>query len=241
MEFFDGFRSVKVDLKDILAIIVSLITIIGALSEKVRKIVKWIWSKTMGPIIDRLTGREKTNRLINSLIESNNNFQNNHIDAIHQLSLSVENLQVQHQNIFNEVRSIKSEIETNGGSTLKDGSNLTNALLWTMINDKEDAAVLQTDNNGQVIKSNRYFRSLTGKSASEIVGTGWINCIAEKDRNRVWKEFNEAISEKRDYEGSYSLVNDNGEEIMVRSRATRLTDQKGNIIGYLRTIKLTEY
>lgn len=240
MEWLKWISEVKVDIKDFLGILVSLLSIWASTNKRVRKIAKWIWSKTMGPIIDKLTGRTKTNHLINSLIESNANFQAQNLIALNDLSQKVVQLQDQHTVIFNEVKSIKSEIETNGGSTLKDGSNLTNALLWTILNEKDDGMVLQTDKYGNVIKCNRLFRTTTGRSTNEVVGTGWLNCIAPKDRERVWTELSAAIKAGRDYEGKYSIVDIHENEYPVTTRATRLTDQKGNIIGYLRTLKLKE-
>lgn len=243
-EWIDLYKEHKIDLKDLLAILGSIGTLIVLYKTNAHKYVVYFWKKFMIPIYDKLSGKASTNKklaemsstlssfegVIQSMSRIQVEFQKNVMEGFSEIKGNLGTLNKQHTKLLEEVK-------TNGGYSLKDASHMTNALLWTILNENDTVMILHTDAKGNVMRSNRLFRNTVGRSSSEVSGTGWLNAISPKDRDRVTKEFYNAVSAGRDYEGEYSLVDHQGNEIKVESRASRLLDPKGVVIGYQRMLK----
>jgi PAS domain S-box-containing protein len=230
VEWYQILKEAKIDIKDFLAIIVSLFAIWAGYKVNVHKYVMYAWRKIMMPIFDKISGRAATNARLDNLTT----LMTSGIAGIKILTSDVEKLKSQHETMIKEFNP------NNGGQSMKEMTTMTHALILTMIDKNEEEMILMTNPKGEVLRANRLFRSTTERDQSEIKGSGWINCIAESDRSRVWKDFNDAIMAERDYESTYYIVDKKGTEYHVSSKATRLTDPKGNIIGYHRTLKFID-
>jgi PAS domain S-box-containing protein len=89
------------------------------------------------------------------------------------------------------------------------------------------------DPNGQIIYCNPYWYNYTGFSERETTGFAWTNAVHDGDRERVLREWSEAIKQGTEYETEVRLRNAEGHFnwFLVRSRASR--DETGKINSWL--------
>ncbi len=126
-----------------------------------------------------------------------------------------------HNSIVKSIETIKHEVVTNGGSSLKDA---VIALKQTcerieksqkVIEQRSKSslhyhsqALFETDKNGNLIWTNEKFYEMTGFVFSEIEGLNWISYINEDDREDFITEFSSCMKMCRKLEFKTSFTND---------------------------------
>lgn len=99
--------------------------------------------------------------------------------------------------------------------------------------DALNLAAYEADINGNCVWVSDRWRQITGLTSDEAAKDGWINGVAEKDRQRVSKEWNESLEEERLFDLRYAMVNREGEEHIVRGRGNVVRLSCGKIAGFI--------
>ena len=141
------------------------------------------------------------------------------------------------------VAQIKSEFGSNGGGSARDALNrielrqiLSDQKLWALHMDS-GVGIFETDENGECIKVNRTYLKISGRTETEVMGKGWVLCIAEYDRERVFEEWNNAVEQQREFYLEYDFVNADGQSFPVLGIAHPLRDNKGKIKGWMGLVR----
>lgn len=149
------------------------------------------------------------------------------------------NFMKSHKMILSSIETIKREVVTNGGASLKDA---VIALKQTcdrieksqkVIEQRSKSslhyhtqALFETDKSGGLIWTNERFFELTGKTLSDIEGFNWISYVDEDDREDFITEFSSCMSMCRKFEFKTSFVT---------------SDKKYKFVGYPYKISESEH
>ena len=141
------------------------------------------------------------------------------------------------------LEEIQKEVRPNGGSSMRDVINRVEAMILiqdqrqrAMVADAEHG-IFEADASGRCTHVNRTYCRLVGRTPQELLGYGWINSVAAEDRERVDREWAQAIAEEREFESEYTAVTPDGEEKRVIARSVKMSDMNGRAIGYFGTVK----
>lgn len=99
--------------------------------------------------------------------------------------------------------------------------------------DALNLAAYEADVEGNCVWVSERWRQITGLTSEEASRDGWINGIAETDRERVEKEWNESLLEERLFDLRYSMVNRDGVTFPVRGRGNVVRLDSGKIAGFV--------
>jgi PAS domain-containing protein len=125
----------------------------------------------------------------------------------------------------NDVAAIKSEVQTNGGASLKDEVRKIRDNLATVDARQRGLIAMQarptfeTDNNFNWIMTNRALEILTGFGFSHLERRRWVARIHDDDRDHVMEEVRYAIKDGRAASASFRFVSEAG-ELRLRLEAT---------------------
>jgi PAS domain S-box-containing protein len=111
-----------------------------------------------------------------------------------------------------QLAEILKELRPNGGLSIRDTvdrlereqATFKGLLMATW--DRDRKPVFQTDSIGRYIWVNRAFTTLTGRQRSEMAGWGWINAVHPGDRTAIRQRWIDAVTEKRNFEETFRLV-----------------------------------
>lgn len=145
--------------------------------------------------------------------------------------------------IIKTQKEIKRQILPNGGSSISD--TVKRIELRQCLEDGMDRAILTKINavlfefsiEGKCLAVSKPYCDFVGKQREDILENGWINCIAEEDRERVWEEWINAISQKREYIDKYHMIDKDGKKIPVSCRTFIVLGPKLEIIRYIGLIE----
>jgi PAS domain S-box-containing protein len=96
--------------------------------------------------------------------------------------------------------------------------------------------IFQIDAEGLCTYANARCQQITGLSAVESLGTGWLRAIHPEDRAAMIAEWHRIREENRDFSLELRLVRTDGTHRQVLSRAVALRTGDGEILGYVGTI-----
>ena len=134
---------------------------------------------------------------------------------------------------------IVSELKPNGGASIRDSLNRIE--IRQVLQEQRQKAILsdmsvgvfEADNEGHYLWVNRKYLRMTGRAPSEVNGSGWINTVAERDRERVMSEWTEAVATGREFEGDYLMITPDDERLEVSVRTYKMMDDNGEPLGYI--------
>ena len=154
---------------------------------------------------------------------------------------------------FNEISKViqimEAQFKNNGGSSMRDaidrmGKQLTriegqvdrvDAFCKIAMNTLLDRPVFISDGEGRCQWASVAYTQLVKRSFEELQGRGWESVIHAEDRERVVKEWHDAIEAQRSFDSVYRLVDSTGRSFMVRCRSS------GNLsVGYIGFIEAHE-
>lgn len=92
--------------------------------------------------------------------------------------------------------------------------------------DMQEVGVFHTDSHGQTTWVNGCYLRWTGRQMAEVMGYGWMNCIAEDERDDVREAWDGAVAERREFDMRYNLLTFDGGTFPVRCVARPL--RRGN-------------
>ncbi len=118
-----------------------------------------------------------------------------------------------HEDLAESVETIKTEITTNGGGSLKDvvcklGDTCSRMEITQKIIEQRTKAALhynhsalfETDSQGRVVWSNEPFYDMTGQSLDDIKGYDWLTYVHEAERDECFAEFQSCLEMNRKFQ-----------------------------------------
>ncbi len=130
-----------------------------------------------------------------------------------------------------KIDAIYKEIRPNGGGSIKDVVNKLQASL-TKVEKRQIAQymynehpIVETSIEGKVTWVNRAYLRMLNTTFEEVEGSGWKNFIHPDDKARIFREWSEAVADKRDYKASFRFVSTDGNEIEVHSSTLAVGEQ----------------
>lgn len=157
------------------------------------------------------------------------------VDLIHELAPTIKRMAV--------------EVLPNGGSSISDKVNRIHAQLDYMDRRSDQAmsslkiAGARTDKVGDLIYVSRALQRQAGRTADEMLGRGWLNCVDPIERPRVRKDVFEAVADHRDFDTLFAWrVPARGGDRIVAVKLTGwpLRDPSKNYDGHVLTFQETE-
>lgn len=131
--------------------------------------------------------------------------------------------------------NISNEFKPNGGSSIKDiltriDKNTQGSIsrLWTLL-ENSPYGYFETDVNGKCIKVNRRWLKLADLNSDQYKDYGWLNGIKSIDRDRVFREWEECIEQKREFSSIYTMSSG----IRVKGEAYPIKADAGDILGWI--------
>lgn len=139
-----------------------------------------------------------------------------------------------------QVGSLAAEFRPNGGDSMRDLMDRVETEL-SLSNERQRARMLdapemifETDRDGYCIWVNRTYSRAVGRSLTELIGHGWVNGIAESDRDKVVDEWYKSVSEDREFELTFDFQTADGAPFTVACRSYKMRDLRtGQAVGYL--------
>jgi len=133
-----------------------------------------------------------------------------------------------------QVKFVVTEMKPNGGASVRDCLNrielrqvLQEQRQWAILSDMS-VGVFEANSDGEFVRVNRKYLRMTGRSPEEVTGTGWINTIALRDRERVEAEWNSSIEEEREFESEFLMITPDDDRVQVSARTYRLVNETDN-------------
>jgi PAS domain S-box-containing protein len=142
-----------------------------------------------------------------------------------------------------KINSIYNELHPNGGSSIRDAINRIEMRL-VQVEQKQNVYLLEspqgiyeTDSDGNYIGVNRTFLRMVARTEKEVLGRGWVHCIAEHDKDKVKKAWDEAVEHGMEFSMIYDMMDVDGEVFKVNAIAYPMeSPTTKQIIGWLGTI-----
>lgn len=155
--------------------------------------------------------------------------------------------------LFEAVERIETQFKPNGGSSVFDiikqtqaqtaalavkvaqlGESLgkVKAWQWTFA-ETLPTPMWESDERGQCVRINAALSKLVNRSLEEMSGAGWENIVDKADRQRVWAEWQDAVSKARTFELSYVVTTRAGLKYTVDASATPITNEVGRVVSYI--------
>lgn len=152
--------------------------------------------------------------------------------------------------ITDDISQIRAELTSNSGKSLKDlvkkievdvesNTNLTKTIMcrqrWIL--DNRNEPIFEADENGNFTWVNEAFIKLTKRSCIDLLGNKWKNIISEDERDTIFKHWDNAIKEKRNFEETIVVTDKKGRAFSAMCIATIQED--GKYMGSLTNIQQT--
>ncbi len=96
--------------------------------------------------------------------------------------------------------------------------------------------IFRTDAQGKTTYVNPRWCEISGSTAQDALGNGWLQAVHPEDRPRILSGWREAVREGATSPAEYRFVRPDGTVAWVMGRAVPETDAQGNVVGYVGTI-----
>jgi PAS domain S-box-containing protein len=97
--------------------------------------------------------------------------------------------------------------------------------------------IFRTDGEGNNIYCNPRWEEITGLTAAEGLGRGWLRGIHPEDRERLGEVWREAMAGGRIYSHEHRQLTPKGRTLWVHALASPIKRTDGKIIGYVGTVE----
>lgn len=96
--------------------------------------------------------------------------------------------------------------------------------------------IFHADAVGECLYVNERWCEISGLSLEESVGEGWVKALHPSDRQRIFQQWYQAVSENLPFRSEFRLQRGDGEISWVFAQAIAETGNNGEIIGYVGTL-----
>jgi len=145
--------------------------------------------------------------------------------------------------ITDKIDLIFEEMIPNGGTSIKDKvDNIDSNINYlgerqrALLADS-DLAYCEMDTEGKCTWINRTYTRLVERSPSEILGHGWHNCVAQKERENVLKAWFDSVEEDRELSINFNFETPEGNLRSVKGTSYKMTNPEGETIGFMGVLK----
>jgi PAS domain S-box-containing protein len=97
--------------------------------------------------------------------------------------------------------------------------------------------IFQTDTAGRFTYSNARWQQVSGLTATESLGEGWMRAVLPEDRDAVSLDWSTAARADREFSREYRLLTPSNELRWVHSRASAIHDSGGELVGHVGTVE----
>lgn len=107
--------------------------------------------------------------------------------------------------------------------------------------DSAPALIWETDEQGDMIFTNRHFEAMFGMPAGTMLGQGWQRTVDGRDLPLVLAEMRHATRERREFQMEMRVVDRNGDLRWLHCKGVPRIDRSGRFLGLLGTnVDVTE-
>lgn len=139
--------------------------------------------------------------------------------------------------VIAKLDQVVHEVTPNSGGSMRDEVRGLRATLRAH-GEASAQGLFETNGRGECLWSNSTYLRWTHTSLQQTLGYGWVNCIAESDRERIREAWDAAVEEKREFRGRYAMVDSVGNEFGVDCIARPVrTGAADEITGWVGTIR----
>ncbi len=96
--------------------------------------------------------------------------------------------------------------------------------------------IFHTDANGATTYVNPRWCSISGLSAEDAMGNGWLKAVYEEDKEATLKGWKEAVKSQKLSFSSYRFAQPDGNIVWVLGQAIPETNAENEVVGYVGTI-----
>lgn len=104
--------------------------------------------------------------------------------------------------------------------------------------DAIEKPVWQSDENGLCIHVNRKFTEVLECQISDALNNSWRSFIHQDDRQKVWREWDLAVEQKRNFNLRYRWVSKSGRTIHINASASRMVHNDGSLAGWVAFVEI---
>jgi len=146
----------------------------------------------------------------------------------------------------NKVDMIASEMVPNGGHSLKDIVHriekevMLSSERYKAIMADSTSAIFETDKSGRCVWVNRTYAKVTQRMPAELMGHGWVNAIAIKDREQLVENWEKAVRQDRELIQTFSFQTPTGELIPATVHSYKMVGRDNDTLGYLGVCHIEE-
>ncbi|WP_452232431.1 PAS domain S-box protein [Lacinutrix sp. MEBiC02595] len=108
--------------------------------------------------------------------------------------------------------------------------------LFRRLSSNAPVGIFETDKNGVCNYVNEEWIKYSGLTFNESIGLGWSNAIHPEDRDRVVREWEQAVSSKTELVSDFRLLNKKGGIKWISAKTTSLYDSNTELYGYIGTL-----
>ncbi|MDY7574681.1 PAS domain S-box protein [Actimicrobium sp. CCI2.3] len=102
-------------------------------------------------------------------------------------------------------------------------------------NDASPLGLFRTDPDGNCTYVNRTYEEMSGLTAAQAIGDGWVKAIHPEDRLKVFQAWGHASGEHASYQGAYRFRHDNGRIVWVSMKTAPIVVD-GAVEGYVGSV-----
>jgi len=104
------------------------------------------------------------------------------------------------------------------------------------MNDASPLGAFRTDAAGNCVYVNRMYENLSGLSAAEAAGSGWARAIHPDDRERVFREWEDAARNNKPYASTHRFLRPDGSVIWTSVKAAAIREES-KLLGYTGSVE----
>lgn len=140
--------------------------------------------------------------------------------------------------VSSRIDSLEKEIKPDNGASFRDMANrMDNRIVRLELVslaqlDQSSVPVFRSDHTGQWTWVNRAYLKITDTVTSNVLGNGWLTCVHFDDRDDVYHEWTQSISQERDFSMTFRLQSPGRPVVNVHCQASVLRDG-ARVVGRL--------
>lgn len=111
---------------------------------------------------------------------------------------------------------------------------VTSRIAWSFV----ERPVLQFDALGLCVCVNEFALRLLVRQQEEFIGSGWQTLVHSDDSERVERQWDSCVNDKRNFAYTFRIIASSGEVIRVFDRAEVMRDRHGQVLGWYHLMTL---
>jgi PAS domain-containing protein len=112
----------------------------------------------------------------------------------------------------------------------------TSRIAWSFA----ECAVLQFDSLGLCLFANDYILRLLVRQQDEFQGSGWRTLIHPDDTDRVERQWDASVRDRRNFSQAFKMLTASGESVRVQCRGEVLHDRDGRVLGWYHILRIID-